>query len=352
MARTWSRWLPAAAVPLVVAGSVAFAAQAGADELPERTPAEILTLLADRDHQPFSGEFEQTSDLGLPQLPGGVELPDDAAGDAAAVTAVLEALTSDHSGRVFVGEQDQARLQVFETFGERDVIVNGNEVWAYDSGDNSATHTTLPADADATTAAPGQQYRPDEVADHLIDAVGPSTELTVREDVEVAGRAAYDLVLTPRTDATLVGEVAIAVDGETGQPLRVTVTARGEATPAFEIAYTSLDPTAPDADLFEFTPPAGADVEEVAPPSDQGGDASASAQHPEPSVIGTGWESVVIIDAGATGLGDEPLLAQLTTAVDGGRLLGTDLVNVLVADDGRILVGAVPLERLQAAAAE
>ncbi len=350
MARTWSRWLPAAAVPLVVAGSVAFAAQAGADELPERTPEDVLTLLADRDHQPFSGEFEQTSDLGLPELPGGVDLPD-GDGDAAAVTAALEALTSDHSGRVFVGEQDQARLQVFESFGERDVMVNGDEVWVYDSDENAATHATLPPDA--RTAGLDQRFTPDEVADRIIEAVGPSTELTVREDVEVAGRAAYDLVLTPRTDATLVGEVAIAVDGETGQPLRVSVTARGAATPAFQIGYTSLELAAPDADLFEFTPPAGAEVEEIAPPAqDQARDDAEQAEHPEPTVVGTGWESVAILDAGATDLGGEPLLAQLTTAVDGGRLLGTDLVNVLIADDGRVLVGAVPLERLQAAAAE
>jgi len=348
MARTLTRWLPAAAVPLVIVGSVALASAAGADELPERTPEEILTLLADRDHQPYSGEFEQTSDLGLPSLPGGVDLPA-GEGDAAAVTAALEALTSDHNGRVFVGEQDQARLQVFDAFGERDLIINGPEVWAYDSSENAATHTTLPEDATSRTA-PDQQLTPDAAADKIIEAAGPTTELSVREDVEVAGRAAYDLVLTPRTDATLVGEVAIAVDGETGQPLQVTVTAQGESTPAFQVGYTSLDLSAPAADLFAFTPPAGAEVEEVAPPTAPQGDAA--ADHPKPTVIGTGWESVAVIDASETDLTTAPLLAQLTTAVDGGRLLGTELVNALITDDGRVLVGAVPLERLQAAAAE
>lgn len=346
MARTLTRWLPAAAVPLVIAGSVALASAAGADELPERTPEEILTLLADREHQPFSGEFEQSSDLGLPSLPGGVDLPA-GEGDTAAVTAALDALTSDHSGRVFVGEEHQARLQVFESFGERDLIVNGTEVWAYDSSENAATHTTIPEGAHA--AAPDQQQlTPDAVADRIIEAAGPTTDLSVRDDVEVAGRAAYDLVLTPRTDATLVGEVAIAVDGETGQPLRVTVTARGEVAPAFQLAYTSLDLGAPDADLFTFTPPADAEVEEVTPPTGDHG--TEPTDKPQPTVIGEGWESVAVLEAGD--IASEPLLAQLTTAVDGGRLLSTDLVNALITDDGRVLVGAVPLERLQAAAAE
>ena len=348
MARTWSRWLPATVVPLVIAGSVAFAAQAGAEDLPERSPGDVLALLADRGHQPFSGEFEQTSDVGLPQLPGGVEVPG-GDGDAAAVTSALEALTSDHTGRVFVGEEHQARLQVFDTFGERDVIVNGSDVWVYESAENAAAHTTLPADA-GDHATTGEQLTPDAIADRVVEAAVPTTELSVREDVEVAGRAAYDLVLTPRTDATLVGEVAIAVDGETGQPLQVTVTARGEQAPAFRVAYTLLDLTAPDADLFAFTPPAGADVEEVSPPAEAlQGDETRSPDH-EPTVIGTGWESVAIIEAGERALADQPLLTQLTSAVDGGRLLSTDLVNVLIADDGRVLVGAVPLERLQAAA--
>ena len=37
-------------------------------------------------------------------------------------------------------------------------------------------------------------------------------------------------------------------------------------------------------------------------------------------------------------------------AVPGGRLLSTSLVNVLLTDDGRIFVGMVPADRLQAAA--
>ena len=48
--------------------------------------------------------------------------------------------------------------------------------------------------------------------------------------------------------------------------------------------------------------------------------------------------------------GAAALLEQAAVAVPGGRLVSTSLVNVLILDDGRILVGSVPLERLQAAA--
>lgn len=40
------------------------------------------------------------------------------------------------------------------------------------------------------------------------------------------------------------------------------------------------------------------------------------------------------------------MLDSVTTVVEGGRVLQTSLVSVIIADDGRILVGAVPTQRL------
>jgi hypothetical protein len=77
----------------------------------------------------------------------------------------------------------------------------------------------------------------------------------------------------------------------------------------------------------------------------------------KPSVTGTGWETVIGIPA-AAGQGPplsdsllrDPFLGQAAVVVPGGRLLSTALVNVLFTDDGRIFLGMVPAERLQAAA--
>lgn len=348
MARTWTRWLPAAAVPLVVAGSFAVAATtADADELPERSPEDVLTLLAGHEHQPLSGEFTQTSDLGLPELPADLPGTD---GDAAAVLDGLELVTSDHTGRVFIGEEDQARVQLFDSFGERNAIVNGSELWFYDSADNSATHARAPEGEHSGQAQGAPQLTPEALADQVLAAAEPSTELSVDENVQVAGRTAYDLVLTPRTDSTLVGEVSIAVDGDTGLPLRVSITARGADGPAVEVAYTELDLTAPDPDLFDFTPPADATVQEIDPQSHDAQQQGADPDQPEQATTGTGWETVLAAPAGTLDLGTQPILTQLTSAVDGGRVLTTDLLTVLITDDGRVLAGAVPLERLQAAA--
>jgi outer membrane lipoprotein-sorting protein len=349
MTRTWLKWTPAVAVPAVITvGVLAVPLQAGAAvDLPEKTPQAVLELAAGSTVDTFSGTLEQTSALGLPEIPS--------TGDAQAgeVADALELLTGDHTVRVYQNGADQSRVQVQDTMSERNLILNGSDLWLYDSADNTATHTTLPAGAEP--AKPETSYTPGELAQAFLDEVTPSTIVSLGENTQVAGRSAYELVLTPNTDDTLVAEVSIAVDAETGLPLRVQVEAQDATEPAISVAYTALSLEAPAADLFAFTPPDGATVTEETLPSPD------DAQHPEGdhggvTVIGSGWDAVVAVPAGAdaealTELTSTPLYGQLTDAVDGGRALTSTLVSVFITDDGRVFAGAVPVERLQAAAA-
>jgi outer membrane lipoprotein-sorting protein len=381
MARKWQRWVPAVAAPAVVAVVVAggvFAASASAD-LPEKSPHDVLELAAQADVQSFSGTVEQSSDLGLPDLssvPGGASMggggssgsDDSGPGDSpsaaendASLSSALELLTTDHSARVYADGSDKLRVQILDQLAERDAIRNGDDVWLYDSSDDTAVHTTLPdpsnsgADGTAPTPLPTDIATPGQLAQKFLDAVDPSTEVTLGSDTSVAGRSAYDLVLTPRGSETLVGSVSIAVDSETGMPLQVEVLARGASSPAFSLGFTDLSLDAPSADLFDFAAPEGTTVTEKPFPTrdELKGDGSADAgTHPEPVVTGEGWASIVSLAVGADAseLTSSPLIAQLLTPVDGGQALQTTLVSVLLTDDGRVLAGAVPVEALQAAA--
>ena len=143
MSRTWLKWMPAVAVPaVIVAGVLAVPLQAGAAvDLPEKTPQDVLELAAGSTVDTFSGTLEQTSELGLPEIPS---TGDAAAGDLA---DALDLLTGDHTVRVYQNGAEQSRVQVQDTMSERNLIRNGSDVWLYDSADNTAVHTTLPADA-------------------------------------------------------------------------------------------------------------------------------------------------------------------------------------------------------------
>lgn len=347
------RWLPAIVVPAAIAaGAIAIPIAAGAADLPVKSPSDVLRLVASSDTKAFSGTVQQTSDLGLPSIPkmgGGSSSTD------SSIASTLSLLMGDHTAKVYVDGPTKVRVQLLDQLAERDVIRNGSDVWLYQSSDQSVTHATIPAHeksgaTPAPTATPGAMATtPQALAEKFLAAVDPSTKVTLGANTKVANRDAYDLVLTPRTDATLVGSVSIAVDGQTGLPLQVQVTARGASSPSFQAGFSDFTPGAPDASVFSFTPPKGATVAEQTPKT---GEHATGTNRPKPTVTGTGWATIVSLPAGtvpAQALAD-PLVAQLTQSVGGGRALSTSLVSVLVTADGRLLAGAVPVSALQAAA--
>lgn len=391
MTKKWLRWMPAAAVPAVIAAAAlagSLPASAG-DPLPAKTPQEVLELMAQHTAPSLSGTLEQTSQLGLPQLP---TTGPSAGSDAA---SVLELLSGPHTARVFLDGPANVRVQVLDRLAERNAVRSGDQVWLYSSKDNTATHLTLPADAGQHkdfgqykhpgAVTDGVMPTPADLAARLLAAADPTTEVAVLPEVNVAGRAAYNLMITPRTEGTLIASAAIAVDGQSGLPLSVELKARGQNEPAFTLAFTSLSLEAPDASLFAFSPPPGATVKEIdvpahgtvgwpahgtesgAVPDAEAPDAAVPGAvpgsrdpdigHPRPTVTGTGWESVVEFPAGPASaeagamVSSDPLLQQAAVAVPGGRLFSTAVVNVLLTDDGRVFAGSVPAERLLTAAA-
>ena len=365
--RAWLRWLPAVAAPIVIAaGALTGSLPAGASNpLPAKTPAQVLELAGSHQVHTFSGTVEQSAELGLPELPATGKPSGPAAPGSAA--SMIELLSGKHTARIYLDGKDNARVQVMDQMAERDVVRHGNDVWFYTSKDNTAAHLTLPAHAQDPSLSkdrPGGNGipAPGELAQQFLSKVEPTTAVSVGPDVSVAGRAAYNLLIEPRTDATLVGRVAIAVDGQNGMPLSVEVTARGADKPAFRSGFTSLSLDAPDQSVFTFTPPPGSTVKELPAPAMSHDPADAhnpDARHGDArkdvSVTGTGWETVVGTARGsasaAESLLQDPLLSQAAVAVPAGRLLSTALLNVLITDDGRIFAGIVPPERLQAAAA-
>ena len=97
----------------------------------------------------------------------------------------------------------------------------------------------------------------------LLDAIDPSTAVSVRTPGHVAGRPVYELVLSPRSKDSTVSAAVIAVDASTGVPLEVRVEARSSTTPAVDLKFTSVSYDMPAASTFAFTPPPGASVSEV-----------------------------------------------------------------------------------------
>jgi hypothetical protein len=355
-------WSAAVAVPALVGAAVLVPmAASGAVDLPDKTPEELLEFAAASEVDALSGTIEQTSELGLPDVEALLG-PDDAEAEAG-MDDLLALITGSHTAKVYLDGRD-ARLQVLDQLAERNVYVDGDAgtIWYVDSESASAVRFVLPSEAERAPL-PGDAVvpTPDQMLDQALAALEESTEVTVGTDARVAGREVYELILAPRTDDTLVGEVRVAIDGETGVALAASVTARGAGAPAFEVAFTQVDFAAPDASVFAFEPAEGVTVTEERIPLPHAGDHDSEmpTDAAAPVVLGEGWSAVVELpnssEAGAdvfSGLDSEQraMLESVTSEVEGGRVLQTSLMTVLITDDGRVLAGAVPADRLVEAA--
>ncbi len=372
------RWaVPAAAGSVILGGALLAPLAASADAgLPPRTAEELLVDLQQAEPTPVSGTVATRAELGLPSLPMGL-----------AGTGPLALATEDQTLRLWADGPQRQRLAVIEDRSETTIVRNGAVAWVWSSADATADRYDLPDgaeqhDLDPADLPPGVTLpsTPQEAAQMALTALDPTTEVTTTGVARVAGRDAYELVLTPRDPETLVARVTIALDAQTSVPLRVRAHSTRMADPALEVGFTSVDFTRPDASLFEFVPPAGATVtEHPAPDPAQERDADeaaamrdAAAGAPEPTVVGEGWSAVVIADLPVDGLADlaesgmraEDGADPATTALallealpassgawGSGRVLSGTLFSAIVTDDGRIAVGLVDPEALGAALA-
>ena len=358
-----SRWAgPAAAVVLIAGGTLVVSRTASADAgLPARSAAQLLADVRGSVGQSLSGTVVQTANLGLPQIPGlsgqGSGSPAASAGGAS-LTSVI---SGTHTWRVWAGGPTQSRVALVSGAGESDVIRNGSDVWVWSSAEKSAVHHSITA-KDAAGAPSGSATdvptTPEEAATKALAAIDPSTAVTTAGTAVVAGRQAYELVLDPRTDATRVAQVRIAVDAEKHVPLRVQVFSTKLPNPAIEVGFTAVDFATPDARQFAFTPPAGTTVTEGSADKAGAAPSAAARAQAEPKVVGTGWTSVAVATMPAQFATDatQKQLQGLLSAIPkvsgdwgSGRVIDGTLVSAVLTDDGRFAVGAVDPEALFAA---
>ncbi|GAA4871235.1 LolA family protein [Actinomycetospora straminea] len=346
--RSWvGAGLGAALVGAVGVGLlVAPAGASAAPPLPPVSPEDLVSSVMTAQRGPFAGEVEVDNALGLPAVPGVPQLADG--------TSTV---------RVWSGGEDRGRVAIPSPDGERTLVSDGTTRWAYDSRDRTATRA--PA-GDHGGPPEGQQQDPTAAATQAIATLRQTSTVAVDGTAEVAGRAVYQLVLTPQpTERTLLREVRVAVDAETRQPLQLTVLAQGQGEPALRVGFSEITYGPQDPSLFTFTPPPGTTVRD-APARD--GEQRPEGDRPR-STVGDGWDTVVIGQAPQPGDGrprdgqdgqdqrpeGAPDLSALGQPVSGpwgsGRVITTAVATVIVTDDGRIAAGAVPQQVLTEALA-
>ena len=357
------RWLvPVAAVAVVAGvGTIGPVVADASPKLPGISAQDLLAKVQTAKVDGLSGTVRSDTDLGLPALPGV------GGGGSGQLT---ELVSGEHTARVAFASPDKARVSVLDQMAERVWTTDGKSAWAYDSAKREAVKLTVPAHSTKPKAAP-QSYDPQAVAKQFLDAIDPTTKVQVSGTEKVAGRDAYKLRLVPKTDKTTVGSVTLAIDSKTWVPLEVTVMPRTGKDPAVQLGFSAVSFDVPAASTFAFTPPKGVKVTEekapqtrevpkqVTPPKTIGpkGVKPGTPKSDRPTVIGQGWESVAMV-RGVPTTGNGPLDQLLLKAptVQGswgkGKILTSKMVSALITDDGRVFIGLVTPDTLQAAAAK
>ncbi|MEI2730693.1 MAG: hypothetical protein V9G08_01535 [Dermatophilaceae bacterium] len=367
--RPATRWaVPIFAVVALATGASLASVSASADpNLPDRTAAQLLVDVRGAGLHAGSGTVVQTSDLGLPELPGVTT-------GGSGSQPVTSLLGGSHTWRVWYAGPTKARVALVGSLGETDVIRNGQDAWVWDSAQKEAVHYTLPAEdhpaGPVPTALASQlPMTPDEAAAKALAAIEPTTTVTTAKNVVVAGRPAYELVLTPKGSGSLVASVHIAVDGALYVPLRVQVYSTKRTAPAFEVGFTQVGFDTPEDRQFEFVAPPDTSVRNGELP----GSGAAPAIPKLPlgpggalpgglKVVGSGWSTVLVVNVpplsgAATASGTDAVTRVLAglPRVSGrwgwGHLLEGTLFSAVVADDGRIALGPVAPDLLYAALA-
>ena len=399
MKRNLLRWIPAVLAPVLVAASaVGFSVSANAAiDLPDKSASQILQLINTNPDIAFSGRVVKKAALGLPPMnivpdisqasidQMAKSMPKEMmdflpkASAQGELALALEFFAGVHTANIYVDGTDKARLQVLDLISERNFIRNGADLWFYDASKALVRHSlidpTEEANAEKEALAlfnansvklPFDATSPAAVADYFLNEAGKDTVFSVGKDAKIAGRGVYQITGAPRTAGSLVASVTISVDAATGLPLAVVVKAVGETTPAFEVAFESITFAKPAASNFDFVAPAGSKVEEIPAPTRAELEKLAAGKAPTAAdqarakaeaekLIAQGWSAVAqipadMIPAQFAQLQQNKLFTELTKPVAGGRIFSTTLMNIFIADDGRIFAGSVTQQRLLEAA--
>jgi outer membrane lipoprotein-sorting protein len=288
----------------------------------------------------FGGTVEVDNKLGLPSI---AEIPQLADGK--------------HSARIWTDGNGKFRAALPNGQSEQTIVDDGKTTWSWNSADNEVTKSEHKADQPKPDTEKAETMDPAAAAKQVVGLTKEFSDISVDGTARVANRAAYELVLTPKaSEKTLIREVRIAVDAELKMPLRVAVLTNGTAEPVGQVGFSEINVGPQDSKLFEFTPPAGAKVttpeakEERRDHMPEAG-LEQVLQGENPQIFGSGWDTVVGARIPAEAMTQVPTEAQglvdrFTKKASGswgsGKLFNTKVATILIADDGRVVAGAVP----------
>jgi outer membrane lipoprotein-sorting protein len=268
-------------------------------------------------------------------------------------------LISGASGRLWIGSDGHARLELQSEKGDTQIVYDGQNVSMYDASTNTLYRFTPPQKQDESSPSKNADRIPSvsEIEEHISRA-SKHTDISGAKPTDVAGQAAYTVRVSPKEDGGLIGGAELSWDAVHGSPLRAAVYSTAGSSPVIELAATEISYGPVDSSTLDFKPPADAKVEDVTLPKPGTKQSStASEDKPKVSTHGKGLGAIVLAESpvkvGSKGSGASQLEGLQQVDVNGTKAseLPTQLGTLLSFERAGVrylLVGSVTPAAIEA----
>jgi outer membrane lipoprotein-sorting protein len=244
--------LVAVLVAVVAGAGIAQAALTGAQKpAPKALDRAVLDAVNAPPVDGVTARIEFTNNL----LPGG-SLPRETA------SPMLTGAT----GRLWLADDGRLRLELQSSNGDAQIVSDGKKFLYYDATSKTAFTGALPQDDKPAPASKQEPATLSGVREGLAK-LGQMWQLSGAIPSTTGNRPSYTVRIAPKDDGGLLGAAELAWDAARGVPLRAAIYAQGSKDPVLELTATNVTYGAIPASKISTTPPPGAKVTEINPPT-------------------------------------------------------------------------------------
>jgi outer membrane lipoprotein-sorting protein len=244
-----------------------------------------------------------------------------ASGNGQASQLTSSPLLSGASGRLWIGSDGRARLELQSEKGDTQILYDGHTASLYDASTNTlyryveptessdaaspgASSTTGTGSGGSDSTSPGAAHDTIPSVAQIEEGIAHASahvDVSGATPTDVAGQAAYTVRVSPRENGGLIGGAELSWDAVHGVPLRAAVYSTTSASPVIELAATDISYEPIESSTLDFSPPADAKVEEVKLPAKHGPDGSGSTEsgsdHPHVTTHGQGLGAIALLES-------------------------------------------------------
>jgi outer membrane lipoprotein-sorting protein len=213
------------------------------------------------------------------------------------------------SGRLWIAKDGRVRLELQAEKGDTEVLYDGHTVTVYDAASNTLyRYTPTKGEGSSPSGAPETPEKQHEIPsvakiEEAISHLQSHLSVSGATPSSVAGQPAYTVRVSPKEGGSLIGGAELSFDAVYGVPLRAAVYSSASPAPVIELAASEISYGPVEDSVFAFTPPAGAKVNEINPPSKTSGSESSKssngASKPKITTHGHGLSAVAVLESQA-----------------------------------------------------